>query len=135
MDSDQLYQKLFDFFPRHPDLMIHLNAGARWQYQVFEGPLDDENIKLEYSLVKENDGKIQMKRGKSPEKPDLILYFTEMAILRLIDGDPGAHEYFTRYHGIMDAPAAEIDLDNKVNKSKIQLFKLGYKKWQAEFKF
>lgn len=135
MDSDQLYQKLFDFFPQHPDLMMHLNVGARWQYQIFDGPLDDENIKLEYFLVKENNDIIEMERGKSPEKPDLILYFTEMAILRLVEDDPDAHEYFTKYHVIMDNSTPEIDLDNKINKSKIQLFKRGYKKWQSEFKF
>ena len=135
MDKDQLYQQLIDFFPQHPDLMMHLTAGARWQYQIFEGPLDVEKIKLEYFLVKKDDGTIEMMKGSSPEKPDLILYFTEAAILRLVKGNPSAHDYFIQYHEIMDNSTPEVDLDNKVNKSKIRLFKMGYKKWQSEFKF
>ncbi|MFX0102978.1 MAG: hypothetical protein ACFFCS_25650 [Candidatus Hodarchaeota archaeon] len=135
MEVKDLYKELMAYFSQHPNLMMHLNAGAIWQYQIFEGPLDDEKLKLEYFLVKKDDDVIEMERGNSPEKPDLILYFTEEAILRLVKDNPDAHEYFIRYYEIMDNSTPEVDLDNKVNKSKIQLFKVGYKKWQSEFKF
>ena len=68
-------------------------------------------------------------------KPDLILYFTEKAILNLIDGNPSADEYYARYREIMYNPQPGIELDNKVNKPRLQLWRLGYKNWQKDFKF
>ena len=68
-------------------------------------------------------------------KPDLILYFTENAILNMIEGNPTVEEYYNRYHKVMDNPQPTIEVDNKVNKPRLKLWQIGYKKWQKDFKF
>jgi hypothetical protein len=69
------------------------------------------------------------------EKPDLILYFTEKAILKLIQNNPSADEYFIRYRELMNNPSPGVEVDNKVNKSRLKLLKLGYREWQKDFGF
>jgi hypothetical protein len=68
-------------------------------------------------------------------EPDLILYFTEKAILSLIQGKPSAEEYYNRYREIMDNPKPNIQIDNKINKPRLKLWRLGYKQWQKDFNF
>jgi len=65
----------------------------------------------------------------------LILYFTEKAILDLIKGNPSADEYYSRYLEVMNNPKPGIEVDNKVNKPRLKLWQMGYKKWQSDFKF
>ena len=76
-----------------------------------------------------------MTKTKPDIKPDLILYFTEKAILNMIEGTSNAEEYYERYHNIMDHPLPEIELDSKVNKPRLKLWQIGYKHWQKDFKF
>jgi hypothetical protein len=76
-----------------------------------------------------------MTTNKPIIKPDLILYFTEKAILNMIEGTSSAEEYYERYHNIMDHPQPGIELDSKVNKPKLKLWQIGYKNWQKDFKF
>jgi len=35
----------------------------------------------------------------------------------------------------MSNPKPGIELDNKVNKPRLKLWQMGYKKWQSDFKF
>jgi hypothetical protein len=35
----------------------------------------------------------------------------------------------------MENPQAGIEVDNKVNKPRLKLWQIGYKKWQKDFKF
>ncbi len=135
MNSEELYAELRKFFPNTLDLMRHLSVSACWEYQIMENSTDNDSIKLHYFLYKKDDNSLEMTKEKLDLKPDLILYFTEKAILKLIEGNPTADEYYTRYREIMDNPQPEIELDNKVNKPRLKLWQLGYKKWQKDFKF
>ena len=135
MNSEELYAELRKFFPNTLDLMRHLSVNTCWEYQIMENSTDNDTIKLHYFLYKKDDNSLEMTKEKLDLKPDLILYFTEKAILKLIEGNPTADEYYTRYREIMDNPQPEIELDNKVNKPRLKLWQLGYKKWQKDFKF
>ena len=135
MNPDDLYSALYSYFPETPALMKHLNPGALWQYEIMEHTLDDGDVKLYFNLEKISDEEVSMKKGKPGEKPDLILFFTQKAILHLIKEHPAADVYFREYKKIMQNPSPDFDLDNKVNKSKITLFKKGYRKWQTEYHF
>ena len=135
MNSEELYAELRKFFPNTLDLMRHLSVNTCWEYQIMENSTDNDTIKLHYFLCKKDDNSLEMTKEKLDLKPDLILYFTEKAILKLIEGNPTADEYYTRYREIMDNPQPEIELDNKVNKPRLKLWQLGYKKWQKDFKF
>ena len=135
MELDKLYTKLKEFFPNHLDLMRHLNVNACWEYIITEHSTADANIKLNFFLLKLNEKSLEMTKIKPNIKPDLILYFTEKAILNLIEGVSSAEEYYERYHNIMDHPQSEIEVDNQVNKPRLKLWQIGYKKWQKDFKF
>jgi len=135
MDSQELYAKLTNYFPNQPDLMRHLHANACWEYQITENSTNDDNVKLQYYLFKKDENTLEISKEKPNIKPDLILYFTEKAILNLIQGNPNAVEYYERYREVMDNPQPGIEIDNQVNKPRLKLWKIGYKKWQKDFKF
>lgn len=134
MEYDMLLDRLQQFFPSTPDLMRHLSPGACWHYSIHENDLNDPP-ELEYYLLKNDDGSIILSTDAPAEKPDLILYFTEKAILQLVEDNPVADEYYSRYSVVMNNPMPGIEVDNKVNKPRLQLLKLGYKQWQADFHF
>jgi len=135
MEPDKLYTKLKEFFPNQLDLMRHLHVNACWEYSITEQSIDDANIKLNFFLFKKNEKSLKMTKQVPDIKPDLILYFTEKAILNLIEGNSSAEEYYARYHKVMDNPQSGIEVDNKVNKPRLKLWQIGYKKWQKDFKF
>ena len=135
MDSEELYKKLKSYFTHNLDLMRNLNRNACWEYYITENSTDDEIFMLHYFLYKREDDNLEMTRNKTDIKPDLILYFTEQAILDLIKGNPSADEYYSRYRKLMSNPKPGIELDNKVNKPRLKLWQIGYKKWQSDFKF
>ncbi len=135
MDPDELFKKLKIYFPKNPDIMRHLNIHACWEYFIAEHSTNEENFKLHYFLYKEQEKKLEMTRDNPNLKPDLILYFTEKAILDLIKGNPSADEYYSRYREIMNNPKPQIEVDNKVNKPRLKLWQMGYKKWQSDFNF
>ena len=135
MEPDKLYTKLKEFFPNQLDLMRHLHVNACWEYSITEQSTDDANIKLNFFLFKKNEKSLEMTKTKPEIKPDLILYFTEKAILNMIEGVSSAEEYYARYHKVMDHPQSGIELDSKVNKPRLKLWQIGYKNWQKDFKF
>jgi len=135
MKPDELYAKLESYFTHTLDLMRHLHVNACWEYIITEKSTNDENVKLNYYLYKKSEDSLEMTTEDPDLKPDLILYFTEKAILSLIDGSPNADEYYSRYRKIMNSPAPDIELDNKVNKPRLKLWQIGYKNWQKDFNF
>ncbi len=135
MEPDKLYTKLKEFFPNQLDLMRHLHVNACWEYMITEQSTDDANIKLNFFLFKKNEESLEMTKTKPEFKPDLILYFTEKAILNIIEGVSGAEEYYQRYRKVMDHPQSGIEVDSKVNKPRLKLWQIGYKHWQKDFKF
>jgi hypothetical protein len=66
--------------------------------------------------------------------PDLILYFTESSILNLIHDNPNADTYYERYRNLRQKPYIN-QVDSKINKSRFNLLRIGYQKWQRDFKF
>ncbi|MHA1257623.1 MAG: hypothetical protein ACTSPS_18715 [Promethearchaeota archaeon] len=135
MEPDKLYTKLKGFFPNQLDLMRHLHVKACWEYVITEQSTNEANIKLNFFLFKKNEKSLEMIKTKPDIKPDLILYFTEKAILNMIEGTSNAEEYYKRYHNIMNHPLPGIELDSKVNKPRLKLWQIGYKNWQKDFKF
>ncbi len=135
MESDKLYTKLKEFFPIQLDLMRHLHVNACWEYSITEQSTNDANIKLNFFLFKKSEKSLEMTKTQPNIKPDLILYFTEKAILNMIEGTSNAEEYYERYHNIMDHPQPGIELDSKINKPRLKLWQIGYKHWQKDFKF
>ncbi|MHA1264985.1 MAG: hypothetical protein ACTSRS_07080 [Candidatus Helarchaeota archaeon] len=137
MDATQLYNSLVEYFPKNPDLMTALKPGAIWEYEIRAPTLEGEQseVVLVFHLFKKEDGTIKMVRGTAPTKPDLILYFTEKAILNLISNAPTAHKYYELYRKIMANPTDEIDLDYKVNKPRLKLWRMGYRTWSKIYKF
>jgi hypothetical protein len=135
MDTEQLFEKLKSYFPNNLDLMRHLDIQACWEYFITENSTSEEIIKLHYFLFKKNKNQLKMTRDNPDIKPDLILYFTEKAILELIKGEPSADEYYSRYRELMSNSKPGIEVDNKVNKPRLKLWQMGYRKWQSDFKF
>ena len=140
MNSEELYKKLKGYFPKNLDLMRHLDVGACWEYIVFEDSIgdsieNDKSPKIRYFLYKEGPESLKMTKEKPQMDPDLILYFTEKAILTLIENNPNADEYFTHYKEIMENPTTEVEVDNKVNKARLKLWRIGYRNWQNDFNF
>lgn len=135
MATEELYEKLKAYFPINLDLMRHLNVNACWEYYITENSTDDENYKLHYFLYKKKEDILEITKDNPKIKPDLILYFTEKAILDLIKGNPSADEYYSRYREVMRDPKPGIEVDNKVNKPRLKLWQIGYKKWRSDFKF
>jgi hypothetical protein len=135
MDSEELYKTLKSYFTHNFDLMRYLSVNACWEYYITENSVYDETFKLHYFLYKKKDNNLEMTKNEPDLKPDLILYFTEKAILNLIKGNPSAEEYYSRYREIMNNPKPRIEVDNRVNKARLRLWQIGYKKWQSDFKF
>jgi hypothetical protein len=135
MENKELYKKLKVYFPHNFDLMRHLKVGVCWEYYIYEKSTIEEKSKLHYFLYKEQEKKLKMTKNNPNIKPDLILHFTEGAILNLIEGNPNAEKYYSRYRDLMNNPKPGIELDNKLNKPRLKLWQMGYKKWQSDFKF
>ncbi|GAI98893.1 unnamed protein product [marine sediment metagenome] len=115
--------------------MRNLHINACWEYIITEKSTNDANIKLNFFLFKKTETSLEATKHKPDLKPDLILYFTEKAILHMIEGTLSAEEYYERYHNIMENPQVEMEIDSKVNKPRLKLWQIGYKQWQKDFKF
>ncbi len=135
MNSEELYNKLKQYFPNNLDLMRHLEVGACWEYLIFENSIDDEDPKVHYFLYKKDENSLKMTMENPQIEPDLILYFTEISILTLIQGNPNAEDYFSDYKEIIENPKPGMVVDNKVNKARLKLWRIGYKNWQKDFNF
>ena len=135
METEELYSRLNAFFPNNLDLMRHLHINACWEYVITKDSTKEKNIKLNFYLVKKNENALELSMTKPEIKPDLILYFTEKAILKLIEGNPSAEIYYKRYRDVMEHPLPGIELDNKINKPRLKLWQIGYKQWQKDFNF
>ena len=135
MDSEELYAELKKYFPNNLDLMRHLHINACWEYIITENSTNEEKAKLHYFLYKKDENSLEMTKEDPKIKPDLILYFTEKAILNFIQGNPSADDYYARYREVMDNPQPGIEVDSLVNKPRLKLWRIGYKKWQKDFKF
>jgi len=135
MDSEELYIELNNYFPKCLDLMRHLKVNACWEYYITESSLDEEDFKLHYYLYKKYENTLEITKNDPKIKPDLTLYFTEKAILNLIRENPSAEEYYHRYRKTMDNPQPGLQVDNKINKPRLKLWQIGYKRWQEDFKF
>ena len=70
MNELELYEKLRDFFPSRPKLMIHLSPGALWKYEVNGGTLDDPQPALTFWLEKVSDDEILMHELDPGKRPD-----------------------------------------------------------------
>ncbi|MFW9952444.1 MAG: hypothetical protein ACFFKA_20180 [Candidatus Thorarchaeota archaeon] len=135
MEAEELYKRLRRFFPEQLDLMRHLHINACWEYIITEHSTDEEHIKLHFYLIKKNEKLLVMTKSNLGIKPDLILYFTEKAILSMIEENSSAEEYYERYHKVMANPQSGIEVDSKVNKPRLKLWQAGYKQWQKDFNF
>lgn len=135
MDIEELYTKLKTFFPQRIDLMRHLDINACWEYIITEKSINEPDFKLHYYLVKKDEDTLEMSKSKPDIVPDLILFFTEKAIINMIEGNPSAEEYYIRYKKIMNNPQPGMEVDNKINKARLKLWQIGYKKWQKDFRF
>ncbi len=134
---NELFEYLKGYFPNNPALMTSLKEGAIWEYVIMTPNLDDNDGKtiLTFHLIKNSDENLEMFEGNAPNKPDLILYFTEKAIVSLIEGSPPADQYYKAYRHIMSNPTDELDLDYKINKPRLKLWRLGYRSWSKLYKF
>jgi hypothetical protein len=135
METIELYEKLKAYYSKNSDLMRHLSVNACWEYVITEESTREERAKLHYYLFKKDARTLEMTEENPGFKPDLILYFTEKAILDLIQDNPSADEYYTLYHDMMNNPRSGIEVDNKLNKSSLKLLRLGYREYQRDFKF
>jgi hypothetical protein len=137
MMSNELFKCLKTYFANNPELMKALKPGAIWEYIIRAPNLDDSLSQtiLICHLTKKPDETLEMVEGDAPIKPDLILYFTEQAILSLIADSPSAEKYYECYRQIMRNPSGGIDLDYKINKSRLKLWQLGYRSWSKLYKF
>jgi len=135
LDIEELYTKLKTFFPQRIDLMRHLDINACWEYIITEKSINEPDFKLHYYLVKKDEDTLEMSKSKPDIVPDLILFFTEKAIINMIEGNPSAEEYYIRYKKIMNNPQPGMEVDNKINKARLKLWQIGYKKWQKDFRF
>lgn len=128
------FEKIKEYLSEHYDLMRHLEINACWEYKITENKID-EVAKYHFFLIKKEESKLEFTTAIPEVKPDLILYFTEKAILELIKGKPTIEDYYKRYRHVMKNPQPKIELDSKINKPRLKLLKLGYRNWQKEFKF
>lgn len=137
MISTELFNFLEGYFPNNPELMTFLKPGALWEYVIRTPSLDGDASQtvLTFHLVKNTNEDLEMVEGPAPMKPDLILYFTEKAILNLIQGFPSAEKYYELYRQIMNHSTDDMDLDYKLNKSRLVLWRRGYRPWSKLFKF
>lgn len=134
MNPQDLISTLKSYFLNNPDLMRHLNVNSCWEYLIYEKSLKDDNVKLNYFLYKRDANNLEFTQENPGITPDLILYFTEESILELIKDNPLSETYYERYHQMMQHPSHD-KVDSKINKSRFNLLRLGYQKWQKDFKF
>ena len=130
----ELLTEIKGYYPRHPDLMKDLKTGAIWEYHV-RSPTLEGNERIVFHLKKLAEDRLELGVGPASESPDLILYFTEEAILELIATSPNAETYYANYSKIMKEGSGACDLDYKVNKSRITLWRVGYREWAKRFSF
>jgi hypothetical protein len=135
METEHLYTILKNYFTNNPDLMRHLKINACWEYIITEHSINEENPKLHYYLLKKNEKVLVMTKENPGLAPDLTLFFTEDAVLNLIDGNPNTDEFYARFRKAMYNSQSGLQVDNKINKPRLKLLKLGYQKWQKDFKF
>lgn len=135
MNPQELLSVLKSYFLDNPDLMRHLHEYACWEYYIYHNSLNDDNVKLQYFLLKIDDYHLEISQENLDIKPDLILYFTEQSILELIRDNPNSEKYFERYRKMMYDNSSHDKIDSKINKSRLNLLRLGYQKWQKDFKF
>jgi hypothetical protein len=88
-----------------------------------------------FHLKKLAEDRLELGVGPASESPDLILYFTENAILELILPSPNAETYYANYAKIMKEGSGTRDLDYKVNKSRMALWRVGYREWAKRYSF
>jgi hypothetical protein len=134
MDPKDLFSILKIFYLNNPDLMRHLHSDACWEYVIYQNSLKEEKVLLHYFLYKKDDNNLEITQKDPDILPDLILYFTENSILELIQNNPIAEIYYERYHKMMQ-DGSHNKVDSKINKSRFNLLRLGYQKWQRDFKF
>jgi len=130
----ELLKKIRDYYPHHPDLMMNLSVGAIWEYHV-RSPTLEGYERIIFHLKKIADDRLELGGGSASETPDLILYFTEEALLELISPMPDAETYYANYSKIMKEGSGKRDLDYKLNKSKMALWRVGYREWAKRFSF
>ena len=130
----ELLTKVKEYFPYHPDLMKDLNIGAMWEYHV-RSPTLESYERIVFHLKKLAEDRLELGVGPASESPDLILYFTEEAILELILPSPNAETYYENYAKIMKEGSGTRDLDYKVNKSRMALWRVGYREWAKRYSF
>lgn len=123
-----------EFFDGNHDLMRHLDINACWEYIITENDLNQQ-ARYHFFLIKTTESGVLFTTSVPELKPDLTLYFTEKAILNLIEGAPTTDEYYKRYRHLMSNPQPGMELDSKINKPRLKLLKIGYRNWQKEFKF
>ena len=134
MDPKDLLSTLKAYYLNNPDLMRYLHINACWEYIIHSNSLKEDNVKLRYFLYKKDDEKLEATTENPGITPDLILYFTEESILEIIQDNPTSDLYFERYHKMMQ-DNSHNKVDSKINKSRFTLLRLGYQKWQKDFKF
>jgi hypothetical protein len=135
MEPEKLYMKLKSYFQHQTDLMRHLHVNACWEYVITPHSTQEAKISLHFYLFKISEVRLEISKDKPEFKPDLILYFTEKAILGMIEGNPNAEEYYKRYRNVMENPQVGIEVDSKINKPRLKLWQIGYRHWQKDFKF
>jgi hypothetical protein len=105
-----------------------------WEYHVRSPTLDD-NEKIVFHLKKVSENQLELGVGSASEAPDLILHFTEEAIVELITRSRDAETYYAKYSEILKEGSGSRDLDYKVNKSRLALWKVGYRNWAKRYNF
>jgi hypothetical protein len=130
----ELLKMVKEYYPNHLDLMTDLSVGAIWEYHVRSPTLED-NEKIVFHLKKLGEQRLELGMGVASETPDLILYFTDQAIVELMSSSPDAQTYYANYSKIMKEGSGTRDLDYKVNKSRLSLWKIGYRNWVNRYGF
>ncbi|WXG43209.1 MAG: hypothetical protein WED04_04025 [Promethearchaeati archaeon SRVP18_Atabeyarchaeia-1] len=130
----ELLKMVKEYYPSHPDLMMDLSIGAIWEYHV-RSPTLDGNERVLFHLKKTSERRLELGIGAASETPDLILYFTEEAIVELMSSSPDAKTYYSNYSKIMKEGSGAWDLDYKVNKSRLALWRVGYRNWANRYGF
>ncbi len=131
---EELVEKAKSFYPKHPALMKHLDIGALWEYRIRPFTLDSSD-KVVFHLIKLSENEIKFDEGPAKEKPDLILYFTENAMTKLIEESNDVDTYYEKYREILKNPIVGVELDYKINKNRLKMFRIGYKEWANTYKF
>lgn len=132
--EEELLEKAKGFYPKHPKLMKHLDIGALWEYRIRPFTLDSKD-KIVFHLQKLSDNEVRFEVGPAKEKPDLILYFTENAMVKLVEESNDVDTYYENYREILKNPSVGVELDYKINKNRLKMFRMGYKEWADTYKF